>query len=141
MGEKNVNEALGIDHAQNNMPSANRFRYPALRTISAIYMVTAWIFGIGGIITAIALFNERNMEIPAVISLFSGIIIGMGFAAFSEFLKVIIDIEYNTRRTSMNSQSYLPDMPNPASSFCPNCRKIIDNKASLFCGECGTKLK
>lgn len=74
--------------------SANRYRYPTLRTIASIYMIAAWIVGIVAVI--IAYYYQIGWI--ALLSLVLGGLVSLGLVALSESIKVFLDIEYNTRK-------------------------------------------
>ncbi|MCK9220890.1 MAG: hypothetical protein M0P47_12700 [Bacteroidales bacterium] len=103
MEENNLNDILGIktSHSQSNNENNNtKYRYHALRTIAVVYMVLAWIIGIVAIITTFYFLSENKMQIFALVSIIVGGIVALGLAAISESIKVFLDIEYNTRKTS-----------------------------------------
>ena len=102
MEEQNINDILGIEDSQsqsNNEKNITRYRYPALRTIAGVYMVLAWIIGIATIITTIYMLVDDELVI-GLVSLLVGGLLALGLAALSELIKVFLDIEYNTRKTS-----------------------------------------
>ena len=102
MEEQNINGILGIEDSQsesNNEKNITRYRYPALRTIAGVYMVLAWIIGIATIITTIYMLVDDELVI-GLVSLLVGGLLALGLAALSELIKVFLDIEYNTRKTS-----------------------------------------
>lgn len=103
MEENNINDILGIDDSKSqssNEQITNRYRYPALRTIAGVYMVLAWIIGIAAIITTVYFLSEDRMQIFGLVSLIVGGLLALGLAAISESIKVFLDIEYNTRKSS-----------------------------------------
>lgn len=103
MEDNNVNDILGIgsSHSQNNnSQTSNAYRYPALRTIAGIYMVFAWIVGIASVISTFYFLSNTNGKIFGLVSLVFGGILALGLAAISESIKVFLDIEYNTRKSS-----------------------------------------
>jgi len=75
-------------------------KYPVLRTIAVIYSVFAWIIGIVAVIIAIYFYSQnQNMGLTIGLpSLVVGALIVIGLLAISEFIKVFIDIEENTRK-------------------------------------------
>ena len=102
MEENNINDILGIEDSQsqsNNEKNITRYRYPALRTISGVYKALAWIIGIATIITTIYMLVDDELVI-GLVSLLVGGLLALGLAALSELIKVFLDIEYNTRKTS-----------------------------------------
>ena len=102
MEDQNINDILGIEDSQsqsNNEKNITRYRYPALRTIAGVYMVLAWIIGIATIITTIYMLVDDELVI-GLVSLLVGGLLALGLAALSELIKVFLDIEYNTRKTS-----------------------------------------
>jgi len=103
MEDNNINDILGIESSQsqnNNETNTTKYRYPALRTIAGVYMVLAWIIGIAAIITTFYFLSENRMQIFGLVSLIVGGLLALGLAAISESIKVFLDIEYNTRKTS-----------------------------------------
>jgi hypothetical protein len=103
MEENNINDILGIDDSKSQSSkeqNTNIYRYPALRTIARVYMVLAWIIGIAAIITTFYFLSEDEMKIFGLVSLIVGGLLTLGLAAISESIKVFLDIEYNTRKTS-----------------------------------------
>ncbi|NOZ60346.1 MAG: zinc ribbon domain-containing protein [Calditrichaeota bacterium] len=80
-------------------------KYPALRTISGIYKVLAWITGIGAVITLFYGFtllgkgySAKTTGISLITSsLIMGILGVIAFLAISEGIKLFIDIESNSR--------------------------------------------
>lgn len=84
----------------NSGQSSNSYdKYPALRTISGIYKVFAWIIGIVSIIVA-AIFLKAGETglIFSLISIVVGGLIVLGVLAVAESIMVFIDIEHNTRQ-------------------------------------------
>lgn len=83
-------------------------RYPALQSISATFLILAWIVAILAVIGFIfSLFNLRGNEavlgVPLLIgSLVGGAIIFITLLAASELIELFIDIEKNTRFASLN---------------------------------------
>ena len=76
-------------------------KYPALRTITGIYSFFAWIIGIATIIVTIY-FGQNGqaglmISVPALVV---GALIVLGILAASESIKLLIDIEENTRKYS-----------------------------------------
>jgi hypothetical protein len=82
-------------------------RYPALKTIINVLNVFGWIIGIiTVIITAISIYGilvlpnfEMASLIPVIVILIQGLFLTLILIATSEFLKVIVDIEENTRNS------------------------------------------
>ncbi len=70
-------------------------KYPALRSISGIFLVFGWFVIISTIILTYVL-SEKD-EISAFTAFVSGIVMGLGAIAFAELIKLFIDIERNTR--------------------------------------------
>lgn len=84
----------------NSDQSSNSYdKYPALRTISGIYKVFAWIIGIVTIIIAIIFLKAGEMGIIfSLVSIVVGGLIVLGVLAVAESIMVFIDIEHNTRQ-------------------------------------------
>jgi Ca2+/Na+ antiporter len=76
-------------------------RYPALRTVAGIYIAYAIIIGLIFIIMTIKFLIEEEW-ITALSILIGGGIVILVLIAFSESIKVFLDIEYNTRRALMS---------------------------------------
>ena len=90
--------------ASDNSASQNS-RYPALRTIAAIYKTFAGIIGlVAGVTAAYFLTESTILILPAVIALVVGALLVLALLAVSESILVFIDIEHNTRETAMNSK-------------------------------------
>lgn len=76
-------------------------KYPALRTIASLYTAFAWIVGIVALI--IAIYFGTKSEGGLLIALQTvviGTLIVLGVLAVSELIKVVIDIEFNTRQSA-----------------------------------------
>jgi Ca2+/Na+ antiporter len=87
------NDNLGKKYFENN-------RYPALRMVAGIYIAYAVIIGLVFIIMTFKYLIEE--EWMTALSIFiGGSILILVFIAFSESIKVFLDIEYNTRRALM----------------------------------------
>ena len=78
----------------------NEVKYPALKKIAAIYGVSAWVIGIvGGIITISYFVYPQSVEMKYVILFIVFLVlIVLGLLALSESIKVVVDIESNTRK-------------------------------------------
>tara|TARA_B110001452_G_C15179383_1_gene409668 strand:- start:157 stop:597 length:441 start_codon:yes stop_codon:yes gene_type:complete len=95
---KTYSENIGKNH--NN-------RYPALKYVIAINIAIGWIIGISTIIiVAIMIYGISDLpyfEIasltPILYILFTGLSLAIFLIANAEFLKVIVDIEKNTRNS------------------------------------------
>lgn len=76
-------------------------KYPALRTIAVIYTASAWIVGILAIIIAFYFGSKGEAGLLiALPTLVVGALIVLGVLAVAESIKVVIDIEYNTRQSA-----------------------------------------
>ena len=81
-------------------------RYLALRTISNVYSVFAWVFGILFAIVALLCFKIPTYGLyGTIIFLVIGAIIVLTFLGGSESIKVFVDIEENTRKSSCESKN------------------------------------
>jgi len=80
-------------------------KYPALRLIAGYLKLLAIIVAITTIIILVVITKSMGNNdiawIPSAITLFSGAIIFIILLANAEIIKVFIDIEENTRKTSM----------------------------------------
>ncbi len=100
MAQENINEILGIGSTQNQSndnSNKSRTRYPALMTISGIFVVFAWIVGISALIVTFYFLSADSKILRLISFIFGGLIV-LGLVAISESIKVFIDIEYNTRQ-------------------------------------------
>lgn len=79
--------------------SENYYKYPALRTISAVYKIFAWVIGIVTLMIVIIALDKGDIGITiSLISIVIGGLFVLGVLAVSESIKVFIDIEHNTRQ-------------------------------------------
>ena len=77
-------------------------KYPALRTISGMYMFIAWIVGVGSFI--ILIFGFFLMEISLIISsLIVGFIGVVSMLAISEIIKLFMNIANDVNKIKENS--------------------------------------
>ena len=77
-------------------------KYPALRTISGMYMFIAWIVGVGSFILLI--FGFFLMEISLIISsLIVGFIGVVSMLAISEIIKLFMNIANDVNKIKENS--------------------------------------
>ncbi|HLF64472.1 MAG TPA: hypothetical protein VI603_11995 [Saprospiraceae bacterium] len=83
-----------------NSDDQNKSKYPALKTIAAIYNALAWIIGLVAVVVIVVLASKGGdygmMLILPYIFIASFLILGVLF--ISESIKVFIDIERNTRK-------------------------------------------
>ncbi len=91
---------------ESNYPSeeTTSIRYPALRFISGFYKILAWIVVIVTVVFIISLIARDGSSLgilEAVIALLGGGFLFISFLATSEIIKVFVDIEHNTRISSM----------------------------------------
>ena len=70
-------------------------KYPVLRIISGIFQIFGGVTIIAVIVVAVILGKEN--VISAIVTLFVGGLIVLGAFATAESIKVLIDIEHNTR--------------------------------------------
>jgi len=95
-----ANESLG-SNTSNSSSDMNQNRYPALKSLCSIFNVFGWIVLLVAIgMVLFTVFTER-MDIPAILLLvvymMSGLFIAMITFAISEVIKLLVDIESNTR--------------------------------------------
>ena len=93
----------------------DRFKkeYPGLSTISIIFMVIGIViigFAIIGLIYGLSLLDEygdeRQVGIYLIISaLVSGLLFSIPFFAFAELIKLLVRIEFNTRKDTVDDIS------------------------------------
>ena len=94
------NESTDEEPEQQEETNAGK-RYPALRTIAGIFSVFAWIIGIVAVIIAVLSWNKGGDAwglMVALPTLVVGALMVLGLLAAAESIKVIIDIEENTRK-------------------------------------------
>ena len=76
-------------------------KYPALRTISGVFTAFGFIVGLVTIIgTIFFLVQGKEGLIPGIGTLVFGALITLCVIAVAESIKVIVDIEHNTRQTA-----------------------------------------
>lgn len=97
--EKELNKEI-----QNLKTDIVKEKYPALKFISKLFRILAWLIAITTVIVFFNMLSHGQMDIPIGI----GVIIGGGilfatFIAIAEGIKVFIDIEHNTRIAASNS--------------------------------------
>ena len=80
-------------------------RYPALRFISGVYRLLAWLFAIATVIVFVYMLSQGQMDILSGIGvLMGGGIIFVTLLATAEGIQVFVDIEHNTRISATNSR-------------------------------------
>ncbi len=81
-------------------PTPNK--YPALITISNILGISGWVIAVIGVIASFYIYSEENLDgLLTIIPILIGTtVITISFLAFSELIKLLIDIEKNTRSKS-----------------------------------------
>jgi hypothetical protein len=109
MEKEQLNDILDIDnsnnqnsdHQNNSDNSSTQNRYPALKTISSIFLVLAWIVAIASFMSLFYFLSESDgIQYLAIVSIFGGGLFTIGLLSISEIIKVFMDIEENTRKTS-----------------------------------------
>jgi len=84
----------------NNNPSITTVdieKYPALRTLSIVYKISAWIIGICCFLAAIIFLFQKEL-LSCLECLLVGLLSTITIIAISELLILFIDLEYNTRQ-------------------------------------------
>lgn len=76
-------------------------KYPALRTICGILTTFAWAIGVLTILSVLNFITYSGWIYVLPILIIGGLLV-LSTLAFSELIKVIIDIECNTRKTANN---------------------------------------
>lgn len=97
-----INDVLGVSTPKHADASQQGFakKYPALRTLSGVIAVIAWIAALATLIIVLALLSNARGEgswIIPVATLIVGTLIFIGLLAYAEIIKVFVDIEENTR--------------------------------------------
>ena len=77
---------------------SKKIRYPALNLISNVFQIFGWIVGIVTIGIVIYSFTIDPNIIYTTILLITGIFVSIINIAISEIIKIVIDIEENTRK-------------------------------------------
>jgi DNA-dependent RNA polymerase auxiliary subunit epsilon len=82
------------------MPVESSKKYPALRIVSSLYYYSAWVVGLFAIIYSLYCFSRGSVidTEDGFFALIYGFISLIGMLAISELIKVILDIEWNTRK-------------------------------------------
>ncbi len=86
-----------------NKPLSFVEKYPALRTLSGVIAIIAWTVALLTVIIVITLLSNSSGEgswVLPVGTLAIGAIFFIALLAYSEIIKVFVDIEENTRRTA-----------------------------------------
>ena len=83
-------------------------RYPVLRSLGILSMVSAGLIAVGSLATAVwGLFTVTDTFAGRVIwfaaSVAAGFILTVWMLAFAEMLKLLIDLEHNTRMQHLNN--------------------------------------
>ena len=74
-------------------------KYPALRTVATIFSILGWlVIGAGGL--CLYYFISSGETLYGVLAVIGGLILSLPFFAYSNLIYVLIDIEYNTRKTA-----------------------------------------
>jgi len=102
MEQENLNEIMEIEDS--HIPAEEKLekKYLALRFIAGVFKVMGWIMGIAGFIYFLCKLEpvfEGDSFTPLIIFII-GLIFMLWMLAASEIIKVFIDIEYNTRKSS-----------------------------------------
>lgn len=82
-----------------NQTAAISTKYPALKTLSQLYNVVAWFTMIGSGIGLLYLTDEYGYSHPLVGLFFMSCWISLLLFSVSELIKVVVDIEHNTRKS------------------------------------------
>lgn len=109
--EKNTSSNINEKRIYDNQYSTSNInkRYPALRTLSGIYRILAYIsitIGVIGILIGVSILSNGDtafISFPIIlISIIFAAIAGLTLLVIAEGIYVLIDIEYNTRISSVN---------------------------------------
>lgn len=99
--------SVSAAQAPRSLPIALRGRYPALRIITVLLKILAVLTAIGGVISGLSVVSLPNsLGIGAASSAIAFVIMlaGLCYALFlwasAEMIRVLIDIEENTRRST-----------------------------------------
>jgi hypothetical protein len=95
-----------IDQVQRLTSDISVERYPALRLISMGYRILAWTVAISTVIAfIISISNKSSDFFVNIIILISGGILFITLLAIAEGIKLLTDIEYNTRLSAAQRKS------------------------------------
>ena len=92
------NESTYDDESMQQKGTGVGTRSHALRTISGVFSLLAWIIAVVAVISAIISFKGMFSMFIALLILVGGAVTVIGLFAVAESIKVIIDIEENTRK-------------------------------------------
>ncbi len=95
--KRNLKNDVETEQIEEKPVSANDNKYPALQMVSGIYQVIAVLIAIGGLIGGVYLFYQ-NVVVLGIAYIIGGAILAIMFYAISESIKLLTDIEYNTRK-------------------------------------------
>lgn len=101
--QNSIEEILGIDPSEQKEVSKQPIekKYPVLRTISRIMVFFAWLVAVATVIVfSIFLKFDGDLILFAFASLMFGGLVILVLLAYSEIIKVFVDIEENTRRSA-----------------------------------------
>jgi len=105
MEKEQLNDILDIensnpDNKSNNDKNSTRNRYPALKTISIIFSVLAWIIALASIFAFLYFLIAKEEGILSIVAILVGGLLTIGLLSISEIINVFMDIEENTRKTA-----------------------------------------
>lgn len=101
-----INEIVGINNEEKsaieeNNESCDSYRYPVLRLISIIMRIVGWICLLVGVITLSRSADSSRYAAMEYITIGGAeILAALITIAIGELIKVLIDIEANTRKTA-----------------------------------------
>jgi len=84
-----------------DVPVPNK-KYPALLTISKIMNILGWVIAAIGVIISVYIFRHDGPGgiVTAILILIGTVFLTLSFLAYSELIKLLIDMERNTRNSS-----------------------------------------
>ncbi len=94
-------------------PTRRTVRYPALRLIILAHYVLAALFAVGGLLTVVDL-AQKDGGLPAVGVGAATVALALATVVVAELIKVVLDIEENTRSLRQVSGTPIPIPPVPA---------------------------
>ena len=104
IGDENIETEINKE-IQKLKTDVVRERYPALRFISGLYRLLAWLFAIATVIVFVYMLSQGQMDVLSGIGvLMGGGIIFVTLLAAAEGIQVFVDIEHNTRISATNSR-------------------------------------
>lgn len=98
-GEAKISPHEGMPFQNPKYPG---FKYPTLRVVRWIFKIVGWIVLMFGLISVASLYKDQ--ELAAIGTFLVSLVTFLIMLAISEAIKVLVDIEENTRMTSFYAE-------------------------------------